>query len=553
MVKAVVAALFVLAAHTAKAQPLPSNVVFDYTIGKLPPTPLKYTIYTTFNESVPVSVSSYATWLSVTLSSSLTPATLTVAIKPEGLPVGSHTSSFTVLGERNSITVVVVVRVAAAPVLPSPVVYPESLTFRARAGRSTGYEELPKEQSLRIVSSTATEIRVIGQSNSTWLQVGAPPPGSFTPTAIPVSINASPAQPPGTYSGSLSILSGGSSVNVPVTLIVEPPSASSLTLSPANISFNSVLGQDPPEQSVSLNSSGPPLPFMVSNPVPWLITQTSGTTPATLTLRPKTAALTAGDYKSTLTITSGFQTASLDVTLRVLPDNRPTLTSVLSTNNSLPVASAGAWVTLYGRNLAPKTRTVSTNEISDGLLPKSLDGVTVWIGGQRCPIYYLSPTQVNVLVPIGLTGYSGNVVTEIATAEGRSSWDLQIREFAPGAFQVISDGKKLPAATFADGSSILSRPARPGDIVVIYGSGFGATSPLQADGAAYQTATPLSSSVEVNVGGQPAKLLYAGLVGTGLYQCNIEIPAVTAGNQEIVFTVNGVSSPPGLVIPVVTP
>jgi uncharacterized protein (TIGR03437 family) len=63
-------------------------------------------------------------------------------------------------------------------------------------------------------------------------------------------------------------------------------------------------------------------------------------------------------------------------------------------------------------------------------------------------------------------------------------------------------------------------------------------------------AAGVTESISVTVGGialTPAEILYAGVTqNAGLYQLNIQLPAaVPAGDQPVVVTIAGVSSPAG--------
>ena len=87
-----------------------------------------------------------------------------------------------------------------------------------------------------------------------------------------------------------------------------------------------------------------------------------------------------------------------------------------------------------------------------------------------------------------------------------------------------------------------------GDTVVIYCTGLGAVNPPVATGTAATGPTPTVQPVTVQIGGQSASVIYAGLTPgfAGLYQVNAVVPAgVAAGSQvPVVLTTNGQSSPP---------
>src|SRR5262249_21644765 len=83
-------------------------------------------------------------------------------------------------------------------------------------------------------------------------------------------------------------------------------------------------------------------------------------------------------------------------------DSRPSPT-ITSSNGVVNAASFQApigpntWVTIAGNNLATSTRVWNSTDIAGGVLPTSLDGVSVTINGKPAYIEYISPTQINVL------------------------------------------------------------------------------------------------------------------------------------------------------------
>ena len=89
-------------------------------------------------------------------------------------------------------------------------------------------------------------------------------------------------------------------------------------------------------------------------------------------------------------------------------------------------------------------------------------------------------------------------------------------------------------------------PAKPGETIVLYGTGFGATSPALTIGRLADRLAPLTAAVNVTIGGVPATVSFAGLVPpfAQLYQLNVQVPpTVAAGDQPVVAQVGGVTSP----------
>jgi hypothetical protein len=69
---------------------------------------------------------------------------------------------------------------------------------------------------------------------------------------------------------------------------------------------------------------------------------------------------------------------------------------VVNAASSQPGLSSSQWVTIRGTNLAPVTRTLA---FVNGAYPTSSDGVSVTIDGKPAFLYYLSPTQINLVSP----------------------------------------------------------------------------------------------------------------------------------------------------------
>jgi hypothetical protein len=105
----------------------------------------------------------------------------------------------------------------------------------------------------------------------------------------------------------------------------------------------------------------------------------------------------------------------------------PIILSVLDAAGAQAIVTPGAYVSIYGTNLAPKTDDWS-NSISNQQLPTQLDGVTVSVGGKPAYIYYISPGQINIVapavsagaVPVQVTsaGVASNAFTATAQVDG---------------------------------------------------------------------------------------------------------------------------------------
>lgn len=214
-------------------------------------------------------------------------------------------------------------------------------------------------------------------------------------------------------------------------------------------------------------------------------------------------------------------------------------------------AAAGAILTAFGTSLAD-----STAATSSASLPSTLGGATVQItdsagSTQTCPLFYASPTQINLLVPSGVA--TGPATLTIKKNSGGSLWiNTSVESVAPGIFSMNSSGKGVGAiigTRITGGQSIdvpvfsyntstkqyVSVPIDPGATtdqiyLSLYGTGLRGFSSLSAF-------TVTIGGVSVPVSGAAAQSQYPGLD-----QVNIgPLPRTLAGKGEanVVLKVDG--------------
>jgi uncharacterized protein (TIGR03437 family) len=214
------------------------------------------------------------------------------------------------------------------------------------------------------------------------------------------------------------------------------------------------------------------------------------------------------------------------------------------------------FVTIYGENLAYTTASLTAADISGGMLPTVLGstGVHVLINNIPANIYYVSPTQVNLLIPTSLIAGPAMLQLVVDSLAGPAI-PIMLQTAAPGFFQ-------LDATTIlgihVDGSTITAAsPAKAGEIVVLFASGLGPTNPAAIPDQIPQSAasiTPMSNfSLLINgVAVSPQQIQYAGVVPTfaGLFQINVQLPGDAPANPQIQIGYAGTFSPVGRVLPV---
>ena len=249
--------------------------------------------------------------------------------------------------------------------------------------------------------------------------------------------------------------------------------------------------------------------------------------------------------------TIGELSAVFDVVLGYTPSDTaaiaaPTifaLNGVVDGASSQPTVAAGSWISVHGSKLGPGTRTWTSADIVGGKLPEQLDGVSVSVNGKAASVYYISPSQLNVQVPSDVTGA---LQVKVMNSSGSATASATVHSLQPGFFlftgnnvaAVRADGAYLGPAGLYDGLATI--PAKSGDQVLLFGTGFGATNPAFAAGVVVDTAAPLVNPVKVFIDGKEAVVSYAGLTGVGLYQLNITVPSLANGDHPVTAQVGGV-------------
>ena len=281
---------------------------------------------------------------------------------------------------------------------------------------------------------------------------------------------------------------------------------------------------------------------------------------------------TAGTVTVTATV-SGLTAAVFNLTATAAaPTPRISAGGVVGAGLSVPpvrALSPNGILSVFGENFAPAGtfKQVTAADLVDGKVPTNFAGVCVMVGGVRAPIFLVKPDQINFQAP--QLPASGAVQVQVVTDCGganevRSSGEpLPIQPAAPEFlyFRYSLDGKNPIAAANAvtgvyvgapgllPGATFL--PAKGGDVLTLYLTGLGLTTPAFAPGALPDRAAPVTGAVEVRLGQvtlAPADVLYVGVtpMNPGLYQLNLRVPGnVPAGDQPVVISIGGIASPGG--------
>jgi uncharacterized protein (TIGR03437 family) len=206
-----------------------------------------------------------------------------------------------------------------------------------------------------------------------------------------------------------------------------------------------------------------------------------------------------------------------------------------------PVIAPNTWVEITGSNLAPDSRPWQSSDFANGQMPMQLDGVSVTVNGKNAYVYYISPTQVNVLTPPDAIP-SG---AQVQLNNGISGYTTSVMAYSLSPSFFVFNGGPYVTATHLNGSYIgpvnlypgLSSPAQAGETIVLYANGFGPTSTSVVSGSVTQSGS-LAALPTIQIGGVPATVLSASLVAPGEYQFNVVVPTNAAsGDQPIVASV----------------
>ena len=210
----------------------------------------------------------------------------------------------------------------------------------------------------------------------------------------------------------------------------------------------------------------------------------------------------------------------------------------------------GSWAAIYGNSLADTTADW-TGRIVNGVLPTTLEGVRVTLNGTPAPIYFVSPGQVNVQVPEVNPGPVQVVVIKNGVTSAPVT--AQVQTHAPAFFQ-WGPTKYAIATRYPDNARVgppalmgtSYSAAKPRDILILWGTGFGPTNPPARPGVVTEGAPTTSTTPIVTVGGMAATVigsaLSPGLVG--VYQLAVQLPdPVPVGDVLVRASIGGFQTP----------
>lgn len=255
---------------------------------------------------------------------------------------------------------------------------------------------------------------------------------------------------------------------------------------------------------------------------------------------------------------------------------RPTLQTVTNGASFQPQLSPNAMISIFGLGfqVPGRTRGVGLGDITNNAFPTVLACVSILVTGaglpqqgMLLPLAYVQMDQINAQAPV-VPGPGPVNLTVVINAgkpnELRSDvGTINLQTFAP-AFFVFPNSKSI-AAQVGGSSQIIAnpavvssgRPAQPGEVITLYGTGFGDTNPAVATGQLAAGAAALTNPITVTIGGTTLStqdVLYAGLSPgsiNGLYQFNVRVPmSAPDGDVPVSVAIGTFQTQSGTTIPV---
>ena len=200
---------------------------------------------------------------------------------------------------------------------------------------------------------------------------------------------------------------------------------------------------------------------------------------------------------------------------------------------SVNIIQPGAWVSIFGTNLAAGTATWG------GDFPMSLGGTSVTINGKPAYLSYVSPWQINLQAPDDTA--TGAVPVVVTTAAGTATSTVALEPYSP-AFDLLDAHHVTAIILRSDGSGAYGNGAydilgpegscfgyrtvgaKSGDLVALFGVGFGPTTPPVPAGKAFSGAAPITEPFTLYINNKVVTPLFVGMSSAGLYQVNLIVP-----------------------------
>lgn len=243
--------------------------------------------------------------------------------------------------------------------------------------------------------------------------------------------------------------------------------------------------------------------------------------------------------------TSGFTVLPWQYDLPVAP---PRLDRVVNAADFTKPVAPGGLISVFGTNLSP-----IPNGSFPGLPSSAITESCLQVNGASVPVLFVSSKQINAQLP----AIEGNTTLRLNTASGSSdNFNMTISPAAPSIFRVSSGDTAVPAVVRATNNEFVStvNPVRPGDVLTIYATGLGRTSPEVPSGtpAPDDQLSNADIPTAVKIGGVPADVLFAGLTPgqIGIYQINVQVSGSIATGDSVPLEITQGGASTSVTVPV---
>ncbi len=230
--------------------------------------------------------------------------------------------------------------------------------------------------------------------------------------------------------------------------------------------------------------------------------------------------------------------------------------------------SPNSLISVFGQDFAPEgTQALSPVLDAAGRVAANLADTCLEIDGRRAPLFAVFPHQINAQTPHDLTPRQSQVaaIRGCGTEDERrgAAATVAVAAVSPAFFNfpVDPDGRNPIVALHGGGPTLVGppglipgvtfTPAEPGEVITLFGTGFGETELQLEVGQIPSGAAALASDVSFTFGGIAVPswdVLYAGVAPccAGLYQFTARLPPIVPdGNAPVTATVQGVTTPEG--------
>jgi uncharacterized protein (TIGR03437 family) len=253
----------------------------------------------------------------------------------------------------------------------------------------------------------------------------------------------------------------------------------------------------------------------------------------------------SGDLSGTLpsgTLSMSVPRAVMAQLISVPYISAPALNNAAAVTPQQTVAP-GSVASIFGVNLAT---TAAIGPASQ--LVQTLAGASVHIGNSYLPLFFASPVQINLQVPPDMQP-GQQTITVSPQGMPDVSASFIIARNAPGLFPMTIDGQSFALALHEDGTLVTpDLPAKQGELLTVYGTGFGPTDHARPFGFPVPATPPylVVDPVSLQLGDSPLAVESAfalpGTVGVDAVQFRLDstVPNGTYLNFQI--TINGVIS-----------